>query len=93
MEEEVILREVLKVSIPTLVCRQVRKLPRKFLGKELNMDVLKFLREKGMSLSGEEGEYQTFVASCEDFDLDVIPLKTFRKSYYECIDLVPGGQS
>ncbi len=93
MAEEVILSEVLKISRPMIVCRRVRKLPRKFLGKELNADVLNFLREKGMSLSGEEGEYQTFVDRCEDFELEVVPLKTFRKSYYECIDLVPGGQS
>ena len=93
MAEEVILSEVLQISRPTVVCRRVRKLPRRFLGRELDEEILNFLREQNLSLSGENGEYQTFVGSCEDFELNVSVLKTFRKSYYECIDLVLGGGS
>ncbi len=93
MSEEVVLREVLRISKPIIVCRRVRKVPRRFLGRELDQEVISFLRDRGLSLSGEGGEYQTFVGSCEDFDIKFAPLKTFRRSYYECIDIDVEEQS
>lgn len=91
MSEEVVLSEVLRIAEPIIVCRKIKKLPRKFLGKTLNGEVINFLRERGLSLSGEDGEYQTFVGSCEDFEMELVILKTFRRSYYECIDIAPEG--
>lgn len=93
MDEKVVLNEVLKMSKPLIVCRRIRKLPRRFLGSYLDDEMIDFLEKEGLSVSGEGGEYQTFVVRCEEFDMKVDVLKTFRKSYYECIDLVPGGES
>ncbi|RLJ70052.1 uncharacterized protein (TIGR00290 family) [Hydrogenivirga caldilitoris] len=87
MDEELLLREVLELSKPFVVCRRVRKLPTKFLGVYLGAELLEFLHSRGYSKSGENGEYQTFVMECKDFKLDLSFGKRFRRSYYECIDM------
>ncbi|WP_457600952.1 Dph6-related ATP pyrophosphatase [Hydrogenivirga sp.] len=87
MEEEVILSEVLGVASPVVVCRRVRRVPPRFLGRELGQELIDYLRSGGYSVSGENGEYQTFVARCEDFQLELNFIRRFRKSYYECIDI------
>ena len=87
MDEDVLIEEALRLSTPLIVCRRVRKLPSSWLGKELGEELLEYLRSKGLSVSGEDGEYQTFVARCEEFSMKLRYGRRFRKSYYECIDL------
>ncbi|NPA41956.1 MAG: hypothetical protein GXO18_06755 [Aquificae bacterium] len=86
MDEGVLLSQILQISDPIIVCRRVRIIPRRFLKRPLRGDFIKFLKENNLSLSGEGGEYQTFVSECEDFKLTLKVERTFRKSYYECID-------
>jgi len=87
MAEEVILAEVLKVSKPLIVCRRVRKTPNHILGKYLSWEIVEGLRKRGLSINGENGEYQTLVTEGRDFSLEVKRGRRFRRSYYECIDL------
>jgi len=90
MDEEVLLREALRLSTPLIVCRRVRKLPPSFLGAELGKEIVDYMLSRGLSPSGEEGEYQTFVFRCEEFSMSLRLGRRFRKSYYECIDLEVG---
>jgi len=87
MADEVILEEVLKVSKPLIVCRRVRKTPTRILGEYLNWEIVEELQKRGLSISGENGEYQTFVTEGRGFSLKVKKGKRFRRSYYECINL------
>ncbi len=90
VDERVVIREALTVSEPLVVCRRVRKVPPRFLGRVLDNELLSYLDSVGLSLSGEGGEYQTFVATCEEFKLKLNFGRRFRRSYYECIDLEVG---
>ncbi len=91
MDERVLIAQVMEVSSPMVVCRRVWRVPRRFLGGRVNEELVNFLSNKGMSISGEEGEYQSFVDVCEDFEMKVKVEKTFRRSRYECADLKVEG--
>ena len=91
VDERWVVREALSLSVPILVCRRVRILKRSLLGKPLSLDIAEDLLGKGLSPAGENGEYQTFVVKGRDFSLDIKIGRTFRRSYYECIDIIPGG--
>jgi uncharacterized protein (TIGR00290 family) len=87
LKEKLLLEESLKISKPVIVCRRVKKVPPKFLGRVLDREFVEFLLKKGLSPSGERGEYQTFVAESEEFKLKIELGRRFRRSYYECIDI------
>ncbi len=91
MDERVLIAQILEVSSPMVICRKVRKVPSKFLGGRVNEELVNFLSSRGMSISGEEGEYQSFVDICEDFEMKVKVDRTFRRSRYECADLTVEG--
>ncbi len=90
--EEYVIEEVLKICSPVILCRRVRVVPRRFLGKVLDEGFLSFLRSRELSLCGENGEYQTLVIKGPEFKLDVKVLRNFRRYYYECIDVSTGGK-
>lgn len=87
MADEVILTEVFKVSKPLIICRRVRKTPTRILGRYLSWEIVEELRRRGLSMGGENGEYQTFVTEGKGFSLKIKKGRKFRRSYYECIDL------
>ncbi len=86
-DEREVIEKVLRISKPIVVCRRIRKVPRRFLGRELSYELINYLAERGMPLSGEGGEYQSFVVRGEEFDMDVTFKRTIRRSLYECLDL------
>ena len=92
MDELVLLKEETSLCKALVVCRQVRKVPKSYLGKILTLDMGKGLLEKGLSPLGENGEYQTFVVGAEEFNLNVRVMKTRRRSLYECLDLLPADE-
>ena len=83
---EEVSQKVINFTKSLIVCRKLKAVPKRFLGKYFNPEFINFLKESKLSLLGENGEFQTFVVSCEEFSLNVKILKTFRRSLYECID-------
>ncbi len=86
VSEEKLMEDILGLCTPVVVCRRVRLVRRHFLGRPVDREFIAYLRSKGLSLSGEGGEYQSFVKECEEFNLSIEVLRSFRRSYYECID-------
>lgn len=87
LEEDLILKEVLEVSRPLVVCRRVKVVPPKFLGGFLSEDLISYLKRSGRSITGEDGEYQTLVVEGKDISLSYSLGRRFRRSYYECVDV------
>ncbi len=87
VDELTAVKEAVSVCDPLVICRRIGLVKRRTLGKVLTLDVAKELFDKGLSPSGERGEYQTLVVRGEDFSLKVGWDRTFRRSYYECIDI------
>ncbi len=84
---EVIVKEALRSFTSIVICRKKKLIPKKFLGKPLDGNIMDFLRSKKLSVSGENGEYQTLVVEWEDKKLEYELGKRFQSSIYECVDV------
>ncbi len=90
MSPEVILEQFFRMGEAIVICRKVKITPTSMLGRKLDKKTVETLRKKGLSITGEDGSYQTFVYHCEEFSLRIKTLKTFRRSYYQCVDFFCG---
>lgn len=60
----------------------------KFIGKTVNKDFLKYLKESNIDVCGENGEYHTFVVNGPLFKkkIKIIKSKTITKDYHRFLD-------
>ncbi len=76
---EVIL-ERLKRDKALIVCSKVKAL----VGRLLDAETIGYLRDKGLSLTGEGGLYQSFIATSENYKLSK---KLLKRGFYRCVEV------